>query len=146
MKLGDLTEKIISVFTFGQGKRLAMYIAKLRGKEDCGCSKRKEKLNNLNFKSMSISSKPTNLDWSSKWKEVRSQVSCSCEFDYCILQVKDKQNAVIHEEKISSIPYMNGQILKKDIFIPSFLTPHSFSLIFHKKTENEYINPININL
>lgn len=146
MKLGDLIEKIISILTLGQGKKLATYIAKLRGKEDCGCNRRKEKLNNLNFKSMSISSNPIKLDWSSKWKEVRDQVSCSCEFDYAILQVKDKQNIVIHEEKISSIPYMNGQILQKDIYIPSFLTPHSFILVFHKKNENEFINPIKINL
>ncbi len=66
MKLGDLTEKIISILTLGQGKKLATYIAKLRGKEDCGCNRRKEKLNNLNFKSMSIISNTIKLDWSSK--------------------------------------------------------------------------------
>ena len=47
MRLGDLTEKIISIITLGQGKKIATYIAKLRGKEDCGCDRRKEKLNNL---------------------------------------------------------------------------------------------------
>ena len=47
MKLGDFLEKLISVITLGQGKRIATYIAKLRGKEDCGCERRKEELNNL---------------------------------------------------------------------------------------------------
>ena len=47
MKLGNLLEKLISVITLGQGKRIATYIAKLRGKEDCGCERRKEELNNL---------------------------------------------------------------------------------------------------
>ena len=47
MKLGDWLEKLISIITFGQGKRIATYIAKLRGKEDCGCERRKEELNNL---------------------------------------------------------------------------------------------------
>jgi len=47
MKLGDWLEKLISIITFGQGKRIATYIAKLLGKEDCGCERRKEKLNNL---------------------------------------------------------------------------------------------------
>jgi hypothetical protein len=47
MKLGDLLEKLISIITFGQGKRIATYIAKLLGKEDCGCERRKQKLNNL---------------------------------------------------------------------------------------------------
>ena len=47
MKLGDLLEKLISVITLGQGKKIATYIAKLRGKEDCGCERRKEELNNL---------------------------------------------------------------------------------------------------
>jgi hypothetical protein len=47
MKLGDWLEKLISIITFGQGKRIATYIAKLLGKEDCGCERRKQKLNNL---------------------------------------------------------------------------------------------------
>ena len=146
MKLGDLTERIISIFTFGQGKRLALYIAKLRGKEDCGCNKRKEQLNSINFESIPFPIKPINLDWSSHWNEVISQVECSCEFDYSILQVKDKQGNLIHEEKLIATPYMNGQLKNKDISLPSFITPHSYSLHFHKKIENRFINPININL
>jgi hypothetical protein len=47
MKLGDWLEKLISIVTFRQGKKIATYIAKLLGKEDCGCERRKEKLNNL---------------------------------------------------------------------------------------------------
>jgi hypothetical protein len=47
MKLGDILEKLISIVTLGQGKKIATYIAKLRGKEDCGCDRRKQKLNNL---------------------------------------------------------------------------------------------------
>ena len=47
MKLGDLLEKLISIIIFNQGKKIATYIAKLRGKEDCGCERRKQKLNNL---------------------------------------------------------------------------------------------------
>ena len=47
MKLGDFLEKLISVITLGHGKKIATYIAKLRGKEDCGCERRKEELNNL---------------------------------------------------------------------------------------------------
>jgi hypothetical protein len=47
MKLGNRLEKLISIITFGQGKRIATYIAKLLGKEDCGCERRKQKLNNL---------------------------------------------------------------------------------------------------
>jgi hypothetical protein len=47
MKLGDFLEKLIRIITLGQGKKIATYIAKLRGKKDCGCERRKEKLNNL---------------------------------------------------------------------------------------------------
>lgn len=47
MKLGDILEKLISVVTLGQGKKIATFIAKLRGKEDCGCGRRKNYLNNL---------------------------------------------------------------------------------------------------
>jgi len=47
MRLGDFVEKLINVITLGQGKRIATHIAKLRGKEDCGCERRKNKLNKL---------------------------------------------------------------------------------------------------
>ncbi len=47
MRLGDFVEKLISFITLGQGKKVATYIAKLRGKEDCGCERRKNKLNKL---------------------------------------------------------------------------------------------------
>ena len=146
MKLGNFIEVLIKIITLGQGKKIATYVAKLRGKEDCGCHKRKEILNNISFTSMEHTEKQFTLDWSSKWKEIRNQVSCSCEFDYAILLVKDKVGGVIHEEKISAIPYMNGQVQKKNLQLPSFLSPHSFSLKFHKKEENQYINPVNINL
>ena len=45
--LGDYVEILISFLTLGQGKKIATYIAKLRGKEDCGCGRRKDKLNKL---------------------------------------------------------------------------------------------------
>lgn len=45
MKLGDLTERIIKIITFGQGKRIAKFVAKLFGYDDCGCDKRQEKMN-----------------------------------------------------------------------------------------------------
>ena len=48
--LGDLTEKVIRIITFGQGKRFAKWVAKLFGYEDCGCDHRQEKLNNIKFK------------------------------------------------------------------------------------------------
>lgn len=47
MKLGDNVEKLISFITLGYGKKIAAYIAKLRGKEDCGCDRRQDYLNNL---------------------------------------------------------------------------------------------------
>jgi hypothetical protein len=50
MKLGDLLEKIISIITIGQGKRIAKYIAKKLGKEDCGCNERRDSLNKIKIK------------------------------------------------------------------------------------------------
>ena len=47
MRLGDKLATLISILTLGQGKKFATWIAKLRGKEDCGCDRRQEKLNNL---------------------------------------------------------------------------------------------------
>lgn len=146
MRLGDLTEKIISIITLGQGKKIATYIAKLRGKEDCGCNRRKDYLNNLKFNTMELTTNPFTLDWSTKWGEIREQVSCSCEFDYAILQIKNKQGSIVHEEKLLATPYMNGQIQKKIIHLPSLFLPQSFTLMFHKKEENEFINPIKVEI
>jgi len=146
MRLGDYLESLISILTLGQGKKIATYIAKLRGKEDCGCDRKKDYLNNLKFNTMELTTTPFTLDWSTKWGEIREQVNCSCQFDYAILTVKDKSNIIIHEEKLLAVPYMNGQIQKKIIHLPSFFSPQFFTLMFHIKEENKFINPIKVEM
>ena len=47
IRLGDWVEGIISVLTLGHGFVIAMWIANKLGYSDCGCSKRKDWLNNL---------------------------------------------------------------------------------------------------
>lgn len=47
IKLGDYTESLIHVLTLGFGERIALSIAKLFGKESCGCCERKQWLNRL---------------------------------------------------------------------------------------------------
>lgn len=50
-RLGDKVEKLITIITFGQGKRIAKYIAKrFFDMEDCGCDERKKNLNNIKIK------------------------------------------------------------------------------------------------
>ena len=44
MGLGTLLEKIINIVTLGYGKRIATWVAKKLGKDDCGCTDRKNKL------------------------------------------------------------------------------------------------------
>lgn len=55
MGLGDIVEKVIHVITFGQGKCFATFIVKLFGYDDCGCTRRKSKLNKL-FKNVKFKS------------------------------------------------------------------------------------------
>ena len=48
LRLGDRLEWLINLITFGQGNKIATFIAvKIFKKEDCGCSRRKNYLNNL---------------------------------------------------------------------------------------------------
>jgi len=47
MGLGTLLEKIINVVTLGYGKRIATWVARKLGKDDCGCDKRKDKANKV---------------------------------------------------------------------------------------------------
>jgi hypothetical protein len=47
MGVGDITERIISIITLGQGKRISNAVARLFGYEDCGCDRRRIWLNNL---------------------------------------------------------------------------------------------------
>lgn len=47
IKLGDWLHYLIQVVTLGQGKKIASYIAKKMGYEDCGCDSRRQWLNNL---------------------------------------------------------------------------------------------------
>jgi len=50
MKLGNIIEKTITIITFGQGKRLANWVAKKMGYEKCDCDKRKQSLNKIKIK------------------------------------------------------------------------------------------------
>ena len=44
MKLGGFVEKVIKIITLGRGHRIALFIAKNMGYDDCGCKARKDKL------------------------------------------------------------------------------------------------------
>ncbi len=50
IKLGDYTEALIHVLTLGFGERISLWIAKLFGKNSCGCCERKQWLNRLTDK------------------------------------------------------------------------------------------------
>lgn len=51
IKLGDMTEGLISLITLGNGKSIAMWVAKnIFGKDDCGCEERRIWLNRLTCK------------------------------------------------------------------------------------------------
>jgi hypothetical protein len=47
IKIGDWVEALIHVITFGFGERLALIVARLFGKNSCGCCERKLWLNRL---------------------------------------------------------------------------------------------------
>ena len=50
IKIGDWVEALIYVITFGTGEHIALSIARLFGKNDCGCCERKQWLNILTNK------------------------------------------------------------------------------------------------
>jgi hypothetical protein len=47
IKIGDWVEPLIHVITFGFGERLALGVARLFGKNSCGCCERQLWLNRL---------------------------------------------------------------------------------------------------
>lgn len=47
IKIGDWVEALIHTITFGFGERIALFIARLFGRADCGCCQRKLWLNRL---------------------------------------------------------------------------------------------------
>lgn len=47
MCVGDWIQKVIQLISFGTGKKVAMFIANSLGFEDCGCSKRQQRINDL---------------------------------------------------------------------------------------------------
>ena len=142
--LGDLIEKIITIITFGQGKRIATYIAKLRGKKDCGCDKRQEYLNKkISFKMEE--QKNIKLDWTKSWPYIRGQVSCSCQFDYGYIEVKDKKDNFITETKFTNPPRLSGQLTTIELKIPNISTPSYFNIRFHK-LEGGFTQDIKVNI
>ena len=47
MCVGDILERIIHYSTIGFGKRIAERVANFLGFEDCGCSERQRRINEL---------------------------------------------------------------------------------------------------
>jgi hypothetical protein len=47
IKLGTWLEVLIEIFTLGYGEHIALWIARLFGKNSCGCCERKHWLNRL---------------------------------------------------------------------------------------------------
>jgi hypothetical protein len=47
IKIGDWVEALIHVITFGFGEKIALIVARLFGKNSCGCCERKQWLNRL---------------------------------------------------------------------------------------------------
>lgn len=142
--LGDLVAKVISIVTLGQGKKIATYVAKLRGKEDCGCDKRQDYLNEkFSFKVEEM--KTINLNWEGAWRLIREQVPCACQFDYGYIEVKDKNNNFIAEVRFTEQPRLNGNLKNIDVSINPLLDPHYFEIKYHKK-EGGYTSPVKIPL
>ena len=142
--LGDLTEKIISIITLGQGKKIATYIAKLRGKEDCGCNRRQNKLNKIlsfNQKLKKMEVKTITLDWTEKWHEIRNQVPCSCQFDYMFLEILNNNSQLIEEIKIIDPPILNGQITSMHWGVDILKNPSYITIKCHKK-EGGFTNEV----
>ena len=142
--LGDLVEKVISIVTLGQGKKMANYVAKLRGKKDCGCNTRQKYLNNLlSFKKMeeNIQIQTVILDWSEQWYLVRNQVPCSCNFDYMYIEILSVDDKFIDEIKLIDPPYLNGQITSMQWGVDLSKNPSYITIKCHK-TEGGYTKEV----
>ena len=50
IKIGDYTEALIHVITFGFGEKIALFVARLMGYNKCYCCERKQWLNRLTNK------------------------------------------------------------------------------------------------
>ena len=151
MKLGDLVEKIIKFVTLGQGKKIATKVATLRGKEDCGCNRRQQKLNEFGDKVIPFKEKsPTKysklrVNWSNNdWNDVKKQVSCTCNFIEGILEVYDKNQGLITLETFIDKPLLTGKITYLDIKYPSKAIPYSATL--KCRTKDKVTNPVNIKI
>jgi len=151
MKLGDLVEKIIKFVTLGQGKKIATKAATLRGKEDCGCNRRQQKLNEFGDKIIPFKEKSPikynklRVNWSNNdWNDVKKQVSCTCNFIEGILEVYDKNQALIIIINFIDKPLLTGKITYLDIVYPSKSIPYSATL--KCRTKDKVTNPVNIKI
>jgi len=63
IKIGDWVEAAIHTFTLGYGTRIALGIAKLFGKQSCGCCERKQWLNRLTNPMYDGECNGINLNW-----------------------------------------------------------------------------------
>lgn len=149
MKLGDLVEKIIRVVTLGQGKKVATKIAKLRGKEDCGCDRRQQKLNNIGDTIFSFTEpgeqSVINVSWKNEWKDIRRQVGCSCVFVEGVIEIQDKNGAVIKSKTFNDKPRLKGKKTNITIEYPIKAIP-VLAVIRYKKDDGKYTKDVKIKI
>ena len=79
------------------------------------------------------------------WNDISRQVSCTCNFIEGILEVYDKNQALITLETFTDKSLLKGKITYLDIEYPSNSSP-STAILKYRTNKNEFTNPVNIKI
>jgi hypothetical protein len=86
-----------------------------------------------------------NLDWTDRWKEIRSQVDCSCTIQFIYVGVEDSSGEVLFRSDLTDAEYLSGKERKMDVVLPSSSKPTKL-VVWPYEKDKGWLNRVDINL
>ena len=73
------------------------------------------------------------VDWTDHWDKLKSQTSCTCNFDFIYLGIESEDQEVILRHDLKGPDYLNGNITKQVFNFQSFKKPFKVCMWPHQK-------------
>jgi hypothetical protein len=101
--------------------------------------------NNIEWRVTKMNSYDLELDWTTKWEEIKNQTSCTCKFDFIYLGIESESEELIFREDLTNSEFLNGANTKIRVNFDSFSAPFKFVLWPHQK-DGDWLNRIDIKI
>ena len=101
--------------------------------------------NNVEWRTIKPKEYFIEVDWTEHWPKLKSQTSCTCNFDFIYLGIESQDQQLLHRYDLTHEDFLNGKNTKQDIKFTAFSEPYRVVLWPHKK-DGDWLNRVDFNL